>query len=411
MSLEYLNGIMSGPKKVARQEKRAVKKEARAEKKQTKAPLKIVKKAVVKLSPVTKSKLNKLQVQSKIRKTFAKKSEPIKVEEEEIVKDQEEPADVQAEETTPEETQQADEQQEQLENNQTEEDQADMGIFYPNFGKPKKGKLKNKIKAKVKSAVKKAKDRKANDKHTPKQKLAHKLAKVSMVLPRGAFLSILLLGKALEKTPVKLNLAKAIVKDWAKNGKQFKELWYKFGGEPDILVKQINQGAKASISGDLGVATATAVTGTVATASPILVGIMKILKKGGDFVKNNPQLVAKGQEIAKSALLSASKKEGGNLEAVNDIADTITKVMPPDTQRQINSIRKLIPKGAKDKLVKNATTDVKTVATDTGNITNLEPGTTPGTTPTKGKNKMLLIGGGALVLGLGAYMLMKRGKN
>ena len=77
--------------------------------------------------------------------------------------------------------------------------------------------------------------------------------------------------------------------------------------------------------------------------------------------------------------------------------------MPPDQQAKINKIRTAIPNSTTDKMVKNATTSIKTIAQETG--------TTPTETPTPAgnKNKMLLIGGVAVAL-IGGYMLMKRKK-
>jgi hypothetical protein len=278
--LQYLSGIGIGKsaKRVAKKEARVEKKAVKVAKKQEKKAIAVTKKQAKgsRLTPVTKSRINKLQVQSKIRKAFVKKAEPIKVTEEEIIEEVEQPteeiAEEQAEETPTEET------QEQA----IEESEADLGVYYPNYlGKPKK-KLKIKIpklKGKLKQAVQKAKKRLKEDKHSPKEKVAHQLAKQALLIPRGAFLAIMLLGKALEKTPIKINLGKRIAEMWSKKNKEIKEFWYKVGGEADILEKQIQKFKSSKISGNLGVVTAVAAGGSVAAASPLVVKFLKIVGK------------------------------------------------------------------------------------------------------------------------------------
>jgi hypothetical protein len=404
MSLEYLSGL-SGPKRKAKksrpsaEERREVSKQRQAE---NKASGKVSKLNPNKrMSAGTKTRVNKLQVQSKIRKAFVKKAEPIKVQEEEIKEEQEKPADFQASEETQPETTQAEEKAEE----QTEE-QADMGIFYPNFGKPKlKLKIKApKLKGKLKAAVKKSIKRLKDDKHSPKEKVAHQLAKQAFFIPRGAFLAIMLLGKALEKSPVKINIGKKVAEIWDKKNKDIKEFWYKVGGEPDILEKQINKFKSSKISGYLGVEpTTTAAAGSITAAAPLIAKFLKIIKQGKDFAEKNPKIMAAGQAIIKKGIDETAKKNPDKLSSINKVADEITKVLPPDQQAKINKIRTAIPKSTTDKMVKNATTSIKTIAQETG--------TTPTETPTPAgnKNKMLLIGGGAVAL-IGAYMLMKRKK-
>ena len=434
MSLEYLSGL-SGlkrqAKKTAQVEKTGIKKTG---------PKRQGTKAVKKMSPITKTRVNKLQIQSKIRKAFVKKAEPIKVEEEEIKEEQEQPADFQASEetaeTTPEETQ-AEEQA---------EEQAEVGIYYPEIsgrksrpsaekkrelikqrqaenrtnGKVSKFRKKNevigmyypesigkikikvpKLKGKLKEKIKKAKQRLKDDKHSPKEKVAHQLAKQALFIPRGAFLAIMLLGKALEKTPIKINLGKKVAEVWSKKNKQLKELWYKVGGEADILEKQINKFKTSKISGNLGIVTTAAAGGSVAAASPIVVKFLKIVGKAKEFAEKNPKLLAQGQALVNKGLKNVAEKNPEQLKSLNLVADEITKVLPPEQQAKINKIRTAIPKSTTDKIVKGATTSIKTITQETA--------PTPTETPAGNKNKMLLIGGGAVAL-IGAYMLMKRKK-
>lgn len=386
MSLQYLSGL-SGPKraakKAARVEKKAVKKQA-------------------KMSPVTKSRVNKLQVQSKIRKTFAKKAEPVAVEPEEILKEQEKPADFQPEaaETEAEETQ-AEAAKE------TTDENAELGIFYPNFGKPKKNKLKikkPKLKGKLKASVKKSIKRLKDDKHKPGEKLAHAAAKQALFIPRGAFLAIMLLGKALEKSPIKINLGKKVAEVWDKKNKEIKEFWYKVGGEADILEKQINKFRNSKISGYLGVEpTTTAAAASITAASPIIVKFLKIVGKASEFAKKNPKILAAGQAAIKQGIEQVAQKNPDKLQSLNVVADEITKVLPPDQQAKLNKIRTNIPKSTTDKIIKQAVTEIKATNQTTADKDANEQGTPK-------KTNMLLIGGIGLAVLAGGYLLMKKGK-
>ena len=415
MSLQYLSGI--GKPKAARQAAKA----ARVEKRTEKKAVRVEKKAAKKLSPVVKSKVNKLQVQQKIRKTFAKKAEPVSVEVEEIEKEQAEPAEYQAEETETqnEETANADTTGEEM-----AEENAEIGVFYPmnkkrnykkqicveklgmyypmeiaGIGKPKFKIKKPKLKGKLKAGLKKLKD----DKHTPAQKAAHFAAKSAFVIPRSAFIAILKLGKALEKTPIKINLSKKIAQKWNTEGKKISEVWYKFGGDINILREAIEKASSTKLNGSMGEVVAAAAA-TTAAASPIIVAIMKILKMGGKFVKENPALLAKGQAIAKQGIDKlAANTTAQQKTALIDAGDAITKQLPPDTQRKVNNIRKLIPKASTNKTTKLVNTEIKDIKVKTG-----EPITTTETeaTPTSKNNNMILIGGAAALIG--AYFIFKK---
>ena len=404
--LQYLSGIGIGKsaKRVAKKEARVEKKAVKVAKKQERKAIAVTKKQAKgsKLTPVTKSRINKLQVQSKIRKAFVKKAEPIKVTEEEIIEEVEQPteeiAEEQAEETPTEETQAE----------ATEESEADLGVYYPEFGKPKK-KLKLKIKApklkgKLKQAVQKAKKRLKDDKHSPKEKVAHQLAKQALLIPRGAFLAIMLLGKALEKTPIKINIGKKVAEVWAKRNKEIKEFWYKVGGEADILEKQIQKFQSSKISGELGLVTAVAAGGSVAAASPIVVKFLKIVGKAKEFAEKNPKLLAQGQALVKKGIEGVAQKYPEQLKSLNVVADEITKVLPSETQAKINKIRTAIPNNSTEKIEKLAVTSVNNIneASGTTPLSNETP------TPTK-SNTMLYVGIGGAVL-VGAFLLMKKKK-
>lgn len=224
----------------------------------------------------------------------------------------------------------------------------------------------------------------------------HNIAKVAFVLPRGAFLVLLRLGGELEKTPVKINLAKEISKQWNSKGSQIKQRWYDFGGDVQELVNVINiASASPSVSGmSLGepVTVSTAAGGTVAVASPILTSIMALLGKATDFLNDpkNKQLIGVGKMVADKAIAAAGQNNPANKAAVDNIGNMVNATLPqvttPVTSQQVN----------------NATNTASGVVDSVKN--ELAP---PQSTS---NNKMLYIIGGVAVVGLGALFLLKKKK-
>ena len=387
MSLTYLSGV--GEIGRNRKAKRQAKKQAKKVRKGKVAPSESEESEE---SPVNESRIKKSRVQKRIRSAFKKKGEPISVKDEDIAEQPETSAEV-------EETEQAESNEQQ-----NEGEGESMGIIYPHtdFKRIRRHKAsnfigKNKLKGKLKAKIKKAVDRRKNDKHKPAEKAAHMFAKQAMLIPRGAFLAVLLLGKALEKTPIKINLAKKIKDNWATKGKQFSELWYKVGGEPDILKAQIEKATSSKLNGEMGYVVAAATGGSVASASPIILKIMKVLGKAKEFADKNPKLIAAGQAIAKKGIEAAAKKNPSKYNQALKVADEITNVLPPETQAKINEIRKNLP----DKLVKGVEVKAEQEIADTKAALNQE-------TPTSSK-KGLLIAAGAAAL-VGGYLLMKKKK-
>lgn len=404
MSLQYLSGV-SG--ELGRSKKRAARKETRVAKRAAKKETRVARRATkrgnvetepvevaVQDTPVRKSRVKKALVQQKLRRVFKKKSEPIAVKEEEITE-------------TPEQEVEQTEQAEQTEQENNGDEQG-MGLIYPQYigraKRKKKEKTKGKLKSKLKEKIKKAKERRKNDTHSKKDKALHKFAKVAMAVPRGAFLSIILLGKALEKTPIKINLAKRLKDSWSTKGKQIKEAWYKLGGEPDILIAQINKATGSQLTG-LGIAVATATTASLATASPIVVKLLKILGKAKDFAEKNPKLVAAGQAVAKKGIDKAASK-GNRAENYNKalaIADVVTSALPPETQSKINNIRKNLP----DKLVKGVEAQSETEIQDTKDAQKEQETATDTSSGSSNKNLMIGLGAAALI---GTYLIVKKKK-
>lgn len=140
-------------------------------------------------------------------------------------------------------------------------------------------------------------------------KLTHAGAKLAFAVNRAAFLGLILLGKALLHSPLKLNLANKLAHAYSLHKDKINDFWAKFGGEPKKLQKAILKGTKSgagvhgigvepftfdfndhrAIAGmaaylemsgmaGIGVYTAAAAAATLAAASPIVIALVKILK-------------------------------------------------------------------------------------------------------------------------------------
>jgi hypothetical protein len=118
-------------------------------------------------------------------------------------------------------------------------------------------------------------------------------AKIILGAPlRGAFLGLILLGKALESTPLKMHLAAMLAQAWQKdNGKRLSDIWTSFGGKPEELKSTIAKGASVTLSGiedngdfnieGLGIVALATVGAAMAAAAPILVVIHKLFSDMG----------------------------------------------------------------------------------------------------------------------------------
>jgi hypothetical protein len=304
--------------------------------------------------------------------------------------------------------------QNNLKNNNMNNQNDELGIYYPNA---QMGKIKislpkvvqtavNTVQSNVQSAVNtvqsqvQAAIQSTQDalKGINVNKVKHDIAKVYFVLPRGAFLILLRVGGALEKTPVKINLAKEIAKQWASKGTQIKQRWYDFGGDPQELVNIVNMSsAEKTVSGFsyLGAepVTTTAATGaTVATATPILASVLALLGKATDFLNDpkNKGVVDLGKGIASNLSNQMQQKNPAETKAVGEIVSLVNNTLPSITAPVSNTA------------VTTALNTAGTVITDVK--TQLAP-----PQPTK-NNKMLYIIGGVAVVGLGAMFLLKKKK-
>jgi len=270
------------------------------------------------------------------------------------------------------------------------------------LGKPRK-RSKPQLLKKLKATVKKAKARRKADKHSPKERAAHMIAKAALVVPRGAFLGLILLGKALEKTPIKFNLAKNLRDKWATKGKAIEKMWYKLGGEIDILKKQITKGTNVQLSGSMGVVVAATTAGTIAAAAPIIAKIMSILGKSADFAKKNPKLLAVGEKLIKGKLQAFAAKKGKSeeLAEVVEVTSELTENLPTATKEQINEEKENVS----DKIV--AAVDDKATKEVEETKENIQAESTNDAV-SGGENKTMLYAGiGAAVL-IGGYLLTKK---
>jgi LPXTG-motif cell wall-anchored protein len=227
----------------------------------------------------------------------------------------------------------------------------------------------------------------------------HNIAKVAMVLPRGAFLVLLRLGGALEQTPVKINLAKKMAEEWGSKGTRLKQVWYDFGGDPKELVNIVNIASKQpAVSGlsYLGVepvTTAAATGATVATAAPIITAITAVLGTAGAWLADpkNQQLIGIGKAVAQKALDSAKQNNPGQAQKVQELTTAVNQILPsvtmPVTSQQVNTATN----------------------TASGVVNEVKGQLAPPQTATS-NNKMIYIIGGVGVVGLGALLLLKKKK-
>ena len=148
-----------------------------------------------------------------------------------------------------------------------------------------------------------------------KKRVFKKVAKVAVAPARAAFLSV-----------CKLNLLKIstkIVRVWKQpNGKeQLTKFWTGFGGNMDAFKKAVSQGAKDKISGEkMGAVAATTV---IATATPIIVALVPILKQFkaagspeeaqqfNDGVEDGKKALSENEDVPKSKVSMPQNKDSG----------------------------------------------------------------------------------------------------
>lgn len=164
-----------------------------------------------------------------------------------------------------------------------------------------------KAKAKLKQAAQKIK--------AVGQKVVKTVAKVGLAPSRGSFMLLVRLNV--------FGLAKGLAKAWNKNSSNIKRFWSDLGGDPEELKKVIKTGSKMAVNGIgaiksyyrrngyIGVEPVTTATAAaVASATPIIVKVVDLLKKSGiniDTVKKGidagKKLLAKANNVSKAAIV------------------------------------------------------------------------------------------------------------
>ncbi len=173
---------------------------------------------------------------------------------------------------------------------------------------------------------------------TRRKKIFKFAAKVSMVPTRAAFLGLIALGRALEHTKLKMNLAAKLAKSWqSDNGAKIMKIWETFGGDRKTIANAISKAAHVKVSGigangdvqvegleGIGVYTAAAAAAAITAATPIVLGVMKMLKKDKVVSPEESQRAAAVTETLESA---ANVVDGGlKPEALKELAEsTIVK--------------------------------------------------------------------------------------
>jgi hypothetical protein len=135
------------------------------------------------------------------------------------------------------------------------------------------------------------------------QKVKKPFAKVGLSPARGAFLALVRLNV--------FGLAKKLAKAYQKDPQKVLNFWTKFEGDTNILKETIRKGSKIKISGSIGQEPASSTTAAtaVATATPILIAVVKLFKELGiKDHKENGGTIQEGIENGKKILSESAEK-------------------------------------------------------------------------------------------------------
>jgi hypothetical protein len=209
-----------------------------------------------------------------------------------------------------------------------------------------------------KRKTKEQKQAKKADRKVKRKKIFNAAKKVGFAPVRAAFLALVALGGALQKTKLKINLAGKLAVLYQKDKEGLLKIWTTFGGKPEALTKAIARAAKTSlrgedinISGDgsfqiegIGIVTATAAAATITTAAPIFIAVMNLLKKHkivtdqetdtADKVVDNLQAPDMQQTQNEPLVKEGVKMDaGGNVETQKEIIkETVTPNKEGETE-------------------------------------------------------------------------------
>lgn len=165
-----------------------------------------------------------------------------------------------------------------------------------------------------KAKKKKVKKSKA-DKKLKRKKVFKKVAKVALAPARAAFLALVNLNA--------LKIATKLAKLYKADQQKLINFWTKLGGKMEALKKGIEKGSKSVLSGsgEMGFAIETA----IATATPIIVAITKILKDMKITSPTEEAELDKAIDEGKELLEKNPEVEKGSAEMDSDKDVGITK--------------------------------------------------------------------------------------
>jgi len=253
-------------------------------------------------------------------------------------------------------------------------------------------------KGKVKAKVQKAK---AVVKKVAQSKVVKQVAKVGLAPARAAFLALVKLNG--------LGIASKLAQAYKINPSKIDSFWKSLSGNPAELKKFVSQGSKQKISGlsSLGSAVAT----VTATATPIIVKLMSLLKSLG--IQDPKGFIQKG---AKAGIKALANRKGKGVKIEE-------KEVPEEQAEETQvSVEKTIPTPSETptteessaREMENVSTTSRTAnplpleTVQTRNTEDSSSVPSANTQTTSGKNKMLiplLIAGG-----VGAFFLLGRKK-
>lgn len=201
------------------------------------------------------------------------------------------------------------------------------------LGARKRSTAKKQAKAQRKARRQAEKPAKKAKRKALRKKIFKGAAKVNFLPIRAAFLSLIKMAGALQKTKLKINLAKRLKEAYdtkPEAAANLNKIWEKFGGEVKQLKKAIDQAAKSKLHGmgelnnlydGIGVAPAVAAAAVITAATPILIPVIKMLGKKKAISPEAAEVVEAGAEAAEEVATTVSREGGFSPETVR----TLTK--------------------------------------------------------------------------------------
>lgn len=176
-----------------------------------------------------------------------------------------------------------------------------------------------------KAARKAARPAKKAKRREKRKKIFKGAKKVAFAPARGAFLGLILLAGALQKTPLKINLAAHMAKTWqTDNGESLTKVWESFGGKRESLRAALAKASKTQLSGEdemisgdgtmfiegigsIGVVAEAATA--IALSAPILIAVTKLMKDKNITSDQQASLV---EDVTQAAEDSSTAESGGD---------------------------------------------------------------------------------------------------